>query len=102
MFQYGNYTDYYPIEEIKFDKDDEGENISSFDFLKFNDYMILIMKRIINGKLDGDSNYYLNDNEMTVLNKVIMENEDNNILHQIIEKEFIWLKSNFESEGKGN
>ena len=102
MFQYGNYTNYYPIEEIKFDKDNEGENISSFDFLKFNDYMILTMKRIIDGKLDGDGNYYLNDNEMTVLNKVIIENEDNKILHQIIEKEFNWIKSYFESEGKGN
>ncbi|GAB0155398.1 hypothetical protein CHRYSEOSP005_06590 [Chryseobacterium sp. Alg-005] len=102
MFQYGNYTHHYPIEEIKFDKDDEGENISSFDFLKFNDYMILIMKRIIDGKLDGDSNYYLNDNEMTILNKVIMEHEDNNILHLIIEHEFNFIKSCFESEGKAS
>lgn len=102
MFQYGNYTNYYPIEEIKFDKDDEGENISSFDFLKFNDYMILTMKKIIDGKLDGDSNYYLNDNEMSVLNKVIIEHVDNNILHLNIEKEFNWIKSCFDSEGKGN
>jgi len=102
MFQYDNYTHYYPIEEIKFDNDDEGKNISSLDFLKFNNYMILMMKRIIDGNLDGNNNYYLNDNEIIILNKVVKEHEDNNILHLIIKDEYNFIKSCFESEEKGN
>ncbi len=101
MFQYGNYTHYYPIEEIKFDKDDEGENIDSVDFLKFNDYMILMMKRILDSKLYDDGDYFLNNNEMDILNKVVKENEENYILHLIIEKEFDFIKSQYDLEYSG-
>lgn len=92
MFQYGNYTEDYPIEKIKFDKDDGGGNIDTRDFLKFNDYMILMMKRILDSGIDGyDFNF--EEIDKNVLDKTVLEYKDDKAILEIIEKEFNFIKS---------
>ncbi|GAA5090098.1 hypothetical protein GCM10023210_15760 [Chryseobacterium ginsengisoli] len=100
MFQYGNYTEYYPIEEIKFDKDEEGRNIDVKDFLKFNDYMILLMNRILSSGINeyyNDSESYLNELEKTILEQTILKYHKDKEFLKIIEEEFNFIKSTHES-----
>lgn len=94
MFQYGNYTAYYPIEEVKFNKDDEGMNISAEDFLRFNDYMILIMKHILNSGIED--NFNPDEYENSTIDKTEAKYRDNTTIFDIIEKQFNYLKSYFE------
>ncbi|WP_435261878.1 hypothetical protein [Tenacibaculum sp. nBUS_03] len=47
MFQYMNYTDFFPIKESHNGIYNDGCNISAKDFLMFNDYVILIMHKIV-------------------------------------------------------
>lgn len=98
MNQYCNYIEFYPIEEVLFDEEDEGLNISSLDFLKFNDYMIVLMKRIVDSEPADSYIYVLDDHEMLILDKVVIEYKTNDTLHSIIEDEFNFIKSCIQHE----
>jgi len=99
MHQYSNYTSYYPIEEMM-DADYCGYNISAEDFLRFNDYMILLTKKILDSGIDGHqyTEEYFTDLEKKTFeiinNKFAGEKE----LHKIIEKEFLYLKASVDNE----
>jgi hypothetical protein len=97
MFQYGDYTNEYPIEEIRFDNEDQGINIDSTDFLKFNDYVILMMKKILDLELYDDYSY-VHTFEMDVLRQTVIEYKDDMTLSKVIENNFNWIKSNWEEE----
>lgn len=88
MFQYGNYTHYFPLDEIK--SEDGGTNILTEDFLRFNDYVILVMKRIIERKLNG-YDYELTEEEENSIGIIKTENKDNSLLIEIIEDELNFL-----------
>lgn len=88
MFQYGNYTHYFPLDEIK--SEDGGTNILSEDFLRFNDYVILVMKRIIERKLNG-YDYELTEEEENSIGIIKTENKDNALLFEVIEDELNFL-----------
>lgn len=88
MFQYGNYTEYFPLDEIK--GDDGGANILSEDFLRFNDYVILVMKRIIESKLN-DNDDQLTDEEEKIIEVIKIENKDNSHLFEVVENELNFL-----------
>ncbi|MCQ4141123.1 hypothetical protein [Chryseobacterium sp. EO14] len=101
MFQYGNYTEYYPIEEIKFDKDEEGQNICVKDFLRFNDYMILMMNRILSSGVNEyypQSESYLNESEKDIVNEIILKHQNDEYLLNIIEQEFNFIKSSYDEK----
>lgn len=96
MYQYSNYTHYYPIEEI-IDADYCGYNISSKDFLRFNDYIILLTKKILDSGIDG---YKYTKNDFTDLEKKTLEIvnyqfADDQKLHEIIEEEFHSYKAKY-------
>ncbi|MDR2237383.1 MAG: hypothetical protein LBE92_14765 [Chryseobacterium sp.] len=99
MHQYSNYTTYYPIEEMM-DADYCGYNISAEDFLRFNDYMILLTKKILDSGIDGHqyAEEYFTDLEKkafeVINNKFAGEKE----LHKIIEEEFLYLKDSVDNE----
>lgn len=88
MFQYGNYTHYFPLDEIK--SEDGGTNILSEDFLRFNDYVILVMQRILERKLDG-YDYELTEEEKNIIDIIKNENKDNALLTEVIENELNFL-----------
>ncbi|WP_241286584.1 hypothetical protein [Chryseobacterium arthrosphaerae] len=88
MFQYANYTHYFPLDEIK--SDDGGTNILSEDFLRFNDYIILLMKRILENKLD-DYDYQLTEEEEQIIEAIKIENKDNSHLFEVVENELNFL-----------
>jgi hypothetical protein len=88
MFQYGNYTEYFPLDEIK--GDDGGSNILSEDFLRFNDYVILVMKRILESKLDG-YDYELTEEEEKIIEAIKTENQNNSLLFEVIENQLNFL-----------
>jgi len=99
MFQYGNYTEYYPIEEIKFNEDEQGQNINVEDFLKFNDYVILLMNRILSSGINeyyNDSENYVNELEKKILEQITLKYNKDNELLKIIEEEFSFIKSSYE------
>ncbi|MDN3691583.1 hypothetical protein QWZ06_04615 [Chryseobacterium tructae] len=89
IFQYGNYTEYYPLDEIK--GDDGGANITSENFLHFNDYVILVMKRILESKLNDDYDYQLTEEEEKIVDVITIENQGNSHLSEIIADELKFL-----------
>lgn len=96
MHQYGNYTNYYPIEGI-IDADYCGYNISAEDFLVFNDYMILLTKKILDSGIDGYE-YNFTHLEKKVIEIVNHKFADDKKLHEIIEEEFLYLKEGIDNK----
>lgn len=97
MFQYGNFTDYFDVDQI--DEINDGKNVNSKDFIRFLDYMLLLMKRIIEADLDESE--YNNEFSEEVINEISQIenlNQENTLLFQRIEAEFVWLKQNFLKE----
>lgn len=95
MFQFGNYTDFFPIEGNYGD----GYSIRSEDFLMFNDYMILIMYKILKSELKGST---INDLDLSKneIDQIIQKYETNQVMNHCIEKEFNWLKSCMSGDDK--
>ena len=98
MFQYGNYKEYFPIEKLS--TNDSGENIKSEDFLRFNDYIILLTKKILEYNLDG-YNYELTPEEKLIISDIETENQNNPLLFEIIEEELDFLKKIFSEDKSG-
>lgn len=97
IFQYGNYTEFFPIVELK---NDFGVNIQSEDFLRFNDYVILVMKRILESKLD-DYDYQLTEEEEKIVDAIKIENQGNSLLFEVIEDELKFLIESSSSDNNG-
>ncbi|SHE67944.1 hypothetical protein [Chryseobacterium sp. OV279] len=94
MFQYGNYTHYFPIYELEnygLKHSDGGVNIDSTDFLEFNDYMILLMKMILDRKMDGYE-YDFTKNEEDIIQRITADHQNNLILFKEIESECDFIK----------
>lgn len=97
MFQYGNFTDYFDVDQI--DKGSSGANVKSKDFIHFLDYMILLMKKTIEADLDkSEYKHIFSKEEIEEISKIENLNHDNKLLFQRIEIEFEWLKQNFFEE----
>ncbi|CAC9974156.1 hypothetical protein [Flavobacterium panici] len=93
MFQYGNFTDYFETDETD-EPYDGGRNIDTIKFIRFLDYMILLMKKI----LDADLTWYKYDfskEEIEETSKIENLNQENKLLFEVIESESISLKENF-------
>lgn len=91
MFLFGNFTDCFPLTENY----DNGYNIPSTYFLTFNDFVILIMHRIIESNF-YDGNIY--PEEKLKVDAVIQEYKNNQIMNDCVNKEFDWLKSCMEGD----
>lgn len=94
MFQYGNYSHYFPIYEVENNElknHDGGINMDSKDFLKFNDYMILLMKMILDRKMDGYE-YDFTKNEEDIIQRIKADHQNNLILFKEIESECDFIK----------
>lgn len=99
MYQYSNYTDHYPIRGI-IDADYCGYNISAEDFLRFNHYIVLLTKKILDNGIDG---YGYTEKDFTDLENKIFEILNNKLanddeLQKIVEKELLYLKKNVDTE----
>jgi hypothetical protein len=99
MYQYCNYTNYYPIEEI-IDSDYFGYNIAAEDFLRFNDYMILLTKKILDSGIDGYeyTEKDFTDPEKKAIQIVNHKFEGEKEFHKIIEEEILYLKDSIDKE----
>ncbi len=105
MFQYGNFTHYFPINELPdttsyYDYGYSGRNIDANDFLKFNDYMILMMKRILDSEICL-SNDYITDfdaKEKIIVAEVVEKHKNNKVLLEVIENEFNYLKTYWDKQ----
>ncbi|AZA48751.1 hypothetical protein EG346_11435 [Chryseobacterium carnipullorum] len=89
MFQFGNYTHYFPISESE--NSDGGINMDSTDFLKFNDYTILLMKMILDKKMDGYE-YEFTKSEEDIIQRITADQQNNLILLKEIEHECDFIK----------
>lgn len=97
MFQYGNFTDYFEVNEIR--EMDSGHNVDAKDFVRFLDYMILLMKKILDADLDkSEYKHVFSKEEIEEISKIENLNRENKLLFQRIEAEFVWLKQNFLKE----
>ncbi len=86
MFQFGNFEDFFPFTNSY----ENGYNMQSSDFLLFNDYMILLMHKIIINKLDhNDIN--LNSLEINTIEKITEQYKEHQTMQNAINKEFDWL-----------
>jgi hypothetical protein len=92
MFQYGNFTDYYALDALK--EVWSGKSVNPNDFIRFLDYMILLMGKIVISKID-DSEYNLTDSEKEYISKVADSYKDQKLLQEIIDSEFEYLKKEY-------
>ncbi|REC63023.1 hypothetical protein DRF65_07270 [Chryseobacterium pennae] len=87
-YLYENYVDYFPIARIR------GKyfsaNIQSEDFLHFNDFLILMTKRIIESKL-YDYDDVLTEEEESIIETIRLENQQNLLLSEAIEDQMKFL-----------
>ncbi|WP_153395143.1 hypothetical protein [Chryseobacterium vaccae] len=94
MFQYGNYTHYFPVDQMT--DEDIGLTVDSKDFLRFNDYMILLAKQILDSRLDGFEYTFTELEEKTVFE--IKDNPGNRTILEEAENEFEYLKKMFNKD----
>lgn len=92
MFQYGNFKDYYPLNELN--EVWSGKSVNPNDFIRFLDYMILLMGKIVISKIDN-SEYGLMDSEKEYINKLTDNYKDEKLLQEIIDSEFEYLKNGY-------
>jgi hypothetical protein len=92
MFQYGNFTNYYPLDEL--DEGNDGHSVNPKDFIRFLDYMILLMGKIVMSKIDS-SEYDLTNSKKEYISKVADSYKDEKLLQQIIDSEFEYLKKEY-------
>lgn len=97
MFQFGNYSMLSDLDEVS----NMGYNLNSTYFLKFNDYMILTMSKLIESQLYEDE-LNLDGNEEKELESVIQAYKNDITLHEAIDKEIDWLKSCWNAEDGKN
>lgn len=101
MFQYGNYTHHYPVEDLG--GSDCGVNISAEDFSGFNAYMILLTRKILDSRIDGNA-YTVNDftePERKIYEKIRLKFSENEKFQNIVEEEFLHLKKSFINDNSG-
>ncbi|AXB58125.1 hypothetical protein [Flavobacterium fluviale] len=89
MFQYGNFTDYYPLDALS--EAWSGERIHPKDFMRFLDYMILLMGRVSASQIAGPE-YSLSDAEKEYIDALQETYKDEKLLWEIIDAEFEYLK----------
>lgn len=89
MFQYGNFTDYYPLDELF--EAWRGRRVNPKDFLRFLDYMILLMGKVSASQIAG-SEYGLSDAEKEYIDALQENYKDEKRLWEIIDAEFEYLK----------
>jgi len=101
MFQYGNYTHHYPVENLG--KSDCGVNISAEDFSGFNAYMILLTRKILDSGIDGDAYTENNftDAERKIYEEIRLKFSEDEKFQNIVEEEFLYLKKSFISDNSG-
>ena len=92
MFQYGNFKDYYPLDE--FYEAWSGKRVDPKDFIRFLDYMILLMGKISASQITG-SEYGLTDAEKEYISVLQEAYSDEKLLQEIIDAEFEYLKKEF-------
>lgn len=95
MFQYGNFTDSFDVDQIN--EINDGKNVKTKDFIRFLDYMILLMKKILEANLTWYK-YEFSTEEIEEILKIEDLNKENKILFELIDREFVWLKQNFFEE----
>lgn len=103
MFQYGNFTHYYPLDELN--EEWSGRSVNPNDFIRFLDYMILLMGKIVISRID-DSYYDLTDSEKEQIkdpiNTLTDSYKDEKLLQEIIDSEFEYLKKEYISYIESN
>lgn len=92
MFQYGNFTHYFPLDESI--EKWSGSTVNPNDFIRFLDYMILLMSKIVISKVD-DLEYDLTYSQIEYINTVEKSYEDEKLLQEIIDSEFEYLKKEY-------
>ncbi|MEN0053391.1 MAG: hypothetical protein AAGC65_06965 [Mucilaginibacter sp.] len=92
IFQYGNFTDRYKINAID-ENDDEGSNIKSYDFIRFLEYVILLMCKINEAGLEDIFDYP--DSQIRMIEGIKFSYEDDIKLHKLIEDEFNYIKKSW-------
>lgn len=92
MFQYGNFNFHYESDDVVFENS-YGINMKSDYFIKYMDYMILILNKLAKEILKDED---LIQDHLSEVNNVVSENEDNEKLLKIIDNEFNSLKNYFD------
>ncbi|TCI90624.1 hypothetical protein [Tenacibaculum sp. M341] len=95
MFQFGNFEDFFPFTNSY----ENGYNLQSSDFLLFNDYMILLMHKIITNKLD-DNDIKLTSLEVNTIEKITEQYKGNQTMQNAISKELHWLSHCIKEENE--
>ncbi|MFP5039605.1 hypothetical protein [Parasediminibacterium sp. JCM 36343] len=90
MFQYGNFSSYYELEGIE--EDNCGENIKASYFTKFLDYILLLMKKIIDAKL-GRSKHVFSIEESESLTEIEKNYFDDSLFTKGVNEQFNFLNS---------
>lgn len=89
MFQFGNYRSFFEKDE-KFEYEN-GYNLSSQDFLDLNDYMILMMDRIINNQVFDVKYSPYSEEDLALVKDIKLKFKESRVMNEAIEHELNWL-----------
>ncbi|KPE49351.1 hypothetical protein [Chryseobacterium indologenes] len=89
-----DYTHYFQVDQMT--DEDIGLTVDSKDFMRFNDYMILLTKKILDSRLDGSEYTFTEPEEKTGLE--IKDNPVNRPILEEAENEFEYLKKMFNKD----
>lgn len=97
IFQYGTFSDHYDLDAFD-EKDDEGSNFKSHEFIRFVEYMVLLLCKINESGLDGPAFDYENkysNNAQHVIERIKLTYKDDDKLNVLIEDEFANIKKHW-------
>ncbi len=87
MFLYGAFSYYLEPMQIRSD-DYDGHNISSKDFLLFNDYVILVTKKLIESDFHNERPHTFTETELDIVNQILQDRSGDSAFFEAIENRF--------------
>lgn len=96
MFRFGTFTDYFEIEGIN--EYDDGFSLKRDYFIKFLDFVILLMGKLLEENLEPDYQHEFTNEECIEINSIKQKYKADSIFSEAIEKEFNYLVKNYKRE----
>lgn len=96
MFRFGTFTDYFEIEGIN--EGDDGFNLDHDYFIKFLDFVILLMGKLIEENLEPDYQHEFTNEERIEIKHIEQKYKADSIFFEAIEKEFNYLVNNYKRD----
>jgi hypothetical protein len=95
IFRYGMFASTYKPDAFD-EKDNQGSNIKSYEFIRFLDYVVLLMCKIHDESLEDQFDYTeLTDDHQKAIEFIKIDYQNDTKLHELINEDFEWIKGDW-------